>query len=116
MLRDNPLAISRRDGATPATWIFTLDGPVTLPNLFTLQAEFRNGQLPSAVIVDFGSVPYMDSAGMGAIVNYFVHCQNRGVKLLAVGICSRVHELFKMTKVDSIIPCYPSVEEAEAHA
>ena len=72
--------------------------------------------ITSTVIVDFGSVPYMDSAGMGAIMNYFVHCQNRGVKFLAVGICSRVHELFKMTKVDSVIPCFPSVEEAEAHA
>ena len=116
MLRDNPLAIRRRDGAASGTWIFTLNGPVTMPNIFTLQAEFRNGQLPSVVIVDFGEVPYMDSAGMGAIVNHFVHCQNRGVKFLAVGICSRVHELFKMTKVDSIIPCFPTVEEAEAHA
>jgi anti-anti-sigma factor len=116
MLRDNPLAISRRDGAADGTAIFTLNGPVTMPNLFLLQAELRNGQLPTVAIVDFGDVPYMDSAGMGAIVNYFVHCQNRGVKFLAVGICSRVHELFKMTKVDSIIPCYPSVEEAEAHA
>jgi anti-sigma B factor antagonist len=116
MLSDHPLAISRREAAASGTSIFTLDGPVTLPNLFTLQAELRNGQPPSSVILDLSGVPYMDSAGMGAIVNYFVHCQNRGVKLITVGICSRVHELFKMTKVDTVIPCFPTVEEAEAQA
>jgi anti-sigma B factor antagonist len=116
MLSDHPLAISRREAAAPGAQVFTLAGPVTLPNLFTLQAELRNGELPKSVILDLSAVPYMDSAGMGAIVNYFVHCQNRGVKLIAVGICSRVHELFKMTKVDTVIPCFPTVEEAEAQA
>ena len=116
MLRDHPLVISRGEGAASGTRIFTLTGPVTLPNLFTLQAELRNGELPSGVILDLSGVPYMDSAGMGAIVNYFVHCQNRGVKLTAVGICSRVLELFKMTKVDTVIPCCPTVEEALALA
>ena len=116
MLRDHPLAISRQEGAASGTRIFTLTGPVTLPNLFTLQTELRNGELPSRVILDLSGVPYMDSAGMGAIINHFVHCQNRGVKLIAVGTCSRVHELFKMTKVDTVIPCCPTVEEAETLA
>jgi anti-sigma B factor antagonist len=116
MLRDHPLAIDRQEGAVSGTRIFTLTGPVTLPNLFTLQAELRNGELPSRVILDLSGVPYMDSAGMGAIINYFVHCQNRGVKLIAVGACNRVHELFKMTKVDTVIPCCTTLEEAEALA
>jgi anti-sigma B factor antagonist len=116
MLSDHPLAIIRRESAASGTQIFTLDGPVTLPNLFILQAELRSGHLPSAVILDFSRVPYMDSAGMGAIINYFVHCQNRGVKLIAVGVCSRVQELFTMTRFDSVIRCYPTVEEAEAQA
>lgn len=116
MPRDNPLTISRQQGSAPSTAIYTLTGPVTLPNLPALQAEFRSGDLPSVAIVDFRAVPYMDSAGIGAIVDYFVHCRNRGAKLLAVGVCSRVHELFRMTRVDTVIPCFPTAAEAEAQA
>lgn len=114
MLRDNPLTISIQEDAAKGTRVYTLTGPVTMPNLFDLQSQLRNGECPSAVILDFRGVPYMDSAGMGAIVNHFVHCQNRGAKFVAVGVCDRVRELFKMTKVDTVIPCRATVEEALA--
>jgi hypothetical protein len=54
-----------------------------------------------------------DSAGMGAIINHYVHCQNKGVQLIVAGVNSRVMELFKMTKVDTVIALAGTVEEAE---
>jgi anti-anti-sigma factor len=56
----------------------------------------------------------MDSAGMGAIVNHYVHCQHRSARLIVAGVNSRVMELFRMTRVDRVIPLAASVEEAEA--
>jgi anti-sigma B factor antagonist len=56
----------------------------------------------------------MDSAGMGVVVNYHVHCQNQGGRLIAVGVSPRIMELFKITKVDSVIRMAPTLEEAEA--
>jgi anti-sigma B factor antagonist len=94
--------------------IFALAGPVTLRNLFGLQDQLRSGDLPSASILDLSGVPYMDSAGMGAIVNYYVHCEKKGVELIIAGVSSRVMELFKMTRVDTVISLAPSVEAAEA--
>jgi anti-sigma B factor antagonist len=114
MLRDNPLIISIEEDAASGTRIYTLNGPVTLPNLFDLQSQLRDGECPSAVILDFKSVPYMDSAGMGAIINHFVHCRKLGVKLITVGICNRVQELFILTKVDTVIPCRATLDEALA--
>jgi anti-sigma B factor antagonist len=56
----------------------------------------------------------MDSAGMGAIINYYVSAQRRGHKLIAAGLNFRVIELFKLTHVDSLIPMAATAEEAES--
>jgi anti-sigma B factor antagonist len=114
MAIDAPLHIERRNGAAPGTQILVLSGPLTLRNLFELQHELRSGELPKISILDLSGVPYMDSAGMGLIINHFVHCQNLGSKMIVAGVSPRVHELFRMTKVDSIITQTASVEAAEA--
>jgi len=85
---------------------------MTLRNLFTFQDEVRSVPLAKVMILDLAGVPYMDSAGMGSIINYFVHCQNAKVRMIAAGVSPRVMELFKLTKVDSVIPLAASVEAA----
>ena len=114
MALDDPLVFSRKEGKAPGTAIYQLTGPVTLRNIFDLQSQLRSGDLPRASILDMSGVPYMDSAGMGAIMNYYTHCQNKGVKLIVVGVSSRVMELFRMTRVDTVMTFAPSAEEAEA--
>jgi anti-anti-sigma factor len=113
MALDDPLTIERTDGKLPGTLIFRFNGPVTLRNLFGMQEQLRGGDLPALTILDLSGVPYMDSAGMGAIINHYVHCQNKGVRLIVAGVNSRVMELFKMTKVDTVIALAGTVEEAE---
>ena len=114
MAMDAALEITRRDGSASGTRIVTLVGPITLRNLFHFQDELRAGDQPKVAILDLSGVPYMDSSGMGAVINYFVFCQRHSVKMIAAGVSPRVMELFKMTKVDSVIPLSPSVEAAEA--
>ena len=116
MAIDDPLTIENREGKTPGTRVIRLSGPLTLHNLFEFQTEIRSGQPPSAAIFDLTGVPYMDSAGMGAIVNYYVHCQNCGTRMIVAGVNSRVMELFKLTKVNTVIPLTATVEEAEVRA
>jgi anti-sigma B factor antagonist len=114
MAIDDPLVIERREGKSTGTLIFQLTGPVTLRNLFDLQDQLRSGDQPKAAILDLKGVPYMDSAGMGAIINYYVHCQNKGVKLIVAGVSSRVMELFRMTRVDTVMTLASGIEQAEA--
>jgi anti-anti-sigma factor len=114
MAIDDPLKIERIDGAKAGTVILRLTGPVTLRNLFGMQAQLRAVETPQLTILDLSGVPYMDSAGMGAIVNYYVHCEQKRVKLIVAGVSPRVLELFKMTRVDTIISLVATVEEAEA--
>ncbi len=111
---DEPLVIEQEDGKAPGTVLIRLTGPVTLRNLFDLLPRLRSGSHPRVAILDLTAVPYMDSAGMGVIVNHYVHCQNRGARLIVAGVSPRVLELFRMTRVDTVIPLAASVEEAEA--
>ena len=115
MAIDEPLIIERQDGKAPGTLILRLTGPVTLRNLFDFQAQLRAVQpTPPVTILDLTGVPYMDSAGMGAVINHHVHCQGNGTRLIITGISTRIMELFKMTRVDSVITQAPTVEAAEA--
>ncbi len=113
MAHDGPLSISIAPGRSPATRIITLSGLVTLTNLSTFQDELRAGEAPKLAILDMAQVPYMDSSGMGAVINYFVFCQRHQTKMVAAAVSPRVMQLFKMTKVDTVIPMAASVAEAE---
>ena len=114
MAIDGPLKIDREDGKAPGTLVLRLAGPLTLRNIFDLQAQMRNAQATPLTILDLTEVPYMDSAGMGVVVNFHVHCQNQGGKFIAVGVSPRIMEVFKITRVDSVIRMAATVEEAEA--
>ena len=65
-------------------------------------------------VIDLTDVPYMDSAGMGLVMNHYVRCQTNGAKLIVAGANSRVMDLFKVTKVDTVLPLVGTIEDAEA--
>jgi len=114
MLNDGPLTIARADGKKPGTHIIRLSGPLTLRNLFELQGELRSSALPPFTVLDLTEVPYMDSAGMGLVMNHYVRCQTNGAKLVVTGANNRVMDLFKVTKVDTVLPLASTIEAAEA--
>lgn len=112
---NEPLTFEFLDGRNPTTRILRLTGPLVLQNIFELQAALA-AEHHSLAIFDLSAVPYMDSSGMGVITNYYVSAVRRGQKVIVAGASPRILELFKLTRVDTIIPLAPSVEEAEASA
>jgi len=110
MLKE-PFAFEILPGRDRSTRILRLTGPLVLQNIFELQNEMAKEHLP-LTIFDMAGVPYMDSAGMGVIINYYVSATKRGHKVVAAGTSDRVLELFRITRVDSVIPLAASVEEA----
>jgi anti-sigma B factor antagonist len=66
------------------------------------------------VILDFSQVPYVDSAGVGAIVNAHVSCLNSGRRLVLVAVQDRIRTLMKVTRVDEVLTTYPTLQEAQA--
>ena len=83
--------------------------------MFELQAEMRTLK-PACLIMDLTSVPYMDSAGLGVIMNYFVSAQSGGRKCFVAGVSDRIRALLEMTKVDVVLRLCDTVDAAQALA
>ena len=115
VMLDKELSYTTSAGAKEGTVILTLDGPFTLSNIFQLQNDLRTLK-PTCLIMDLTSVPYMDSAGLGVVMNYFVSAQSGGRKLLLAGVNDRVRALLEMTKVDSVLRLCDTVEAAQSQA
>ena len=122
--KGTPFTIERKEGKAPSTLIFRFRGPFTARDMFgtltpvaldrMLSLQSRPNDAPPILnILDLTNVPYVDSAGLGRIVRHYVHCRGKGVRMIAAGAGSRVLEVFKMTKVDSVIPLSATVEEAD---
>jgi anti-anti-sigma factor len=124
--KGSPFTIDRTEGKASGTVVFRFHGPFTARDMYgSLTPDALNGMLdfqptadrgqPSLNILDLTDVPYMDSSGLGVIVRHYVRCKSKGVRLIVAGADARVLDLFKMTKVDGLIPTAATVEEAETH-
>lgn len=117
-------AIERRLGESPGTVVFRFSGPFTGRDLYSalspvaLRNIFETDPTPDhhakVNVLDLTEVPYMDSCGLGLIVSHFVRCQNKGVRVVAVGVSQRVLQLLKTTRLDRLIPITATVAEALA--
>jgi anti-anti-sigma factor len=114
-MADNALTYTSTNGSKDGIVILKLVGPLTLSNMFAFQGPFR-AMKPPCLILDMSEVPYMDSAGLGLLTNYFVAAQDDHRKLLLASVSERILALLQMTKVDEVLKLYPSVETAESAA
>lgn len=113
-MRDAPLTItadSRRDGVI----VLSLNGPLTLQNIFAFQEEVARRE-PQLLIIDLTESPYMDSAGLGSLMNAYVHAKKNGRKLVLAGANMRVNALLETTKVHLILKNYATIADAETSA
>ena len=113
-MNDPPLVFTVFPGEHPEMTILTLIGPLTLYNLFAFQDQLRAVETP-VTILDLEQMTYMDSAGLGLLVNGFVSAQRRGREFLVTGVNERVGALLSLTHVDKVLAMYPSVDDAEEY-
>jgi anti-sigma B factor antagonist len=111
---EEKLTIASAPGAHEDERILQLNGPITIATLFDFRDTVRAEKTATTVILDFTQVPYVDSAGVGAIVNAHVSCLNSGRRLLLVAVPGRIRTLMKVTKVEQVLSIFPTLEEAQA--
>lgn len=108
-----PLVIEESLDSQNRYRILQLRGPITISNLFDLQARVRSNTLPG-LILDLGQVPYIDSAGIGALVGAHVNHQKDGRSLALVGVTERVRNALQITRVESFFRFFDSLDAAAA--
>lgn len=112
MTSTDKLIITQVEGTPADERVLKLSGPLTLTTLFDLRDAVRAEQAPR-LILDFSEVPYVDSAGVGVIVNAHVSRINAGKRLALVAIAERVQTLLAVTRVDRVLAIFRSLPEAE---
>ncbi len=88
--------LDRPDG----TRTFRLNGPLTLTTVFPFQSQVR-GDSARHTILDFTGVPYIDSAGIGALMGAYVSRQKGDRTIKLAGVNKRVLDALRIAKVDS---------------
>ncbi len=101
------------DQAQDGRRLLRLTGPILLNNLFDFQGRVRADHSQDLVL-DFSGVPYIDSAGIGALVGAYVTRLKDGRRLCLVAVNDRVWAALKVTHVEQFFSLYSSVAEVEA--
>ena len=64
------------------------------------------------LIFDLSGVEHMDSTGANVVIQCFLAVRDAGGALRVASASARVARLFKMTRLDAVIPTYPTVAAA----
>lgn len=66
------------------------------------------------LLLNLADVPYVDSAGLGAIVSGYTTVSREGGSLKLLGLTSRIEDLLSITKLLTVFDTYESESDAVA--
>ena len=93
--------------------VLRLSGPLILTTLPEFQSKVRADR-SNNLILDLTGVPYVDSAGIGALVGTYVRHQRDENGVCLVGVNDRVHEALKIAHIEQFFRFFDSLGEAQA--
>ena len=64
------------------------------------------------VVFDLSELNYIDSTGVGILVMCYTKMRKAGGELRLASLQPHIADLMKMTRLDSIMPAYPTVDAA----
>jgi anti-sigma B factor antagonist len=108
-MRDEPLTIQDL-GLQDQKRVLKLAGPLTISTLYEFQNLVR-ADANVSLVLDFTKVPYVDSAGVGALVGAYVRHQKAGHTLTLAGVNERVRGTLKVTQVENFFQYSDSVPQ-----
>ena len=62
------------------------------------------------LVLDLAGVPFVDSAGIGVLVQCVVSRAKQGKRLVLTGPNDMGRKIFKVTKVDSLLETFPTLD------
>lgn len=114
-MRDENLTIEDLPAKDNGPRVLRLTGPLVITSFFEFQTLVREDK-SATLALDLSGVPYIDSAGIGALVGAYVSRQKDGRVLMLVGVTPRVRTALKVTKVDQFFSFSDSLPSSAAGA
>jgi anti-sigma B factor antagonist len=97
---------------TTGQCVLRLEGALVMSTTQAFEDAVRADNTHS-LIIDLSAVPFVDSAGIGALVAAYVSSQNRQRNLALVGVNERVRNSLRVAWVEQLFRFFDSVSAAE---
>jgi len=101
--------------ATAEATVLVLCGDVDLHQSPALHARLveETGKRPKKLMLDLTEVPYMDSSGVGTLVEVFRRVSAYKGKMVLFGLNDRVRSVFEITKLDRFFTIRETQDQAD---
>ncbi len=110
------LDLEKQPGSNGQQIVMRLDGKLSLETVHNFIQTLRP-EPATHLILDLGGVSFLDSAGVGALVQLFVHRRNHGQTFALTGLTKQSGAVIQVAGLTKLLPIHASVEEAlAAHA
>lgn len=107
------LNLEKQPASSGKQIVMRLDGKLSLETVHNFIQTLRPE--PAAdLILDLGGVSFLDSAGVGALVQLFVHRRNQGKTFALAGLTKQSGAVIQVAGLTKLLPIHASVEEALA--
>jgi anti-sigma B factor antagonist len=94
--------------------IFVLEGEIDMSNSTVLRNKLLElfKDPPQILVIDMTSVTYMDSSGLGTLVEALKWSQRKNTKLRLAGITDHVLKVFEISRLSPIFEFFSNAEDA----
>lgn len=105
-----PVDVDKRPGAT----ILSPRGDVDMSRAPSFREQMRSAQAerPARLVIDMGSVEYMDSSGLATLVEAMRNARGAGVELVLCALHPRVQAIFEIARLHQFFRIVPTVADA----
>ena len=97
--------------ASNGTLIARLAGKLSLETVNGFLQETR-AYSADKLVLDMSGVSYLDSAGVGALVQLFVHRRNQTKKMAVAALTTQGAAVLQVAGLTKLLPVFSTVEEA----
>src|SRR5215472_13744875 len=107
------LDLEKMAGADESRLVLRLKGKLGLETVHNFVQTTRP-ESAAHLVLDMGEVSFLDSAGVGALVQIFVHRRSLGKTFALAGLSQQSNAVMQVAGLTKLLPIHNSVEEALA--
>jgi anti-anti-sigma factor len=102
-----------RQPAGNGTLVARLTGKLSLETCNGLLQQLRPEEA-QRLVLDMSGVSYLDSAGVGAVVQLFVHRRSKSQTFALAALTAQGTAVMQVAGLTKLVPMFPTVAEASA--
>ncbi len=92
-------------GPSATTQIIDITGDITAQSEDVLMDAYGRASQPGvkAIVLNFSTLDYMNSGGIGLLVTVLVRAQRQRQRVLAYGLSEHYRQIFELTRLDEAV-------------